>query len=44
MEHKRQFVKRFVHAMEVSGNQNGFKTNSLQNTFFYVPQRSFRFE
>ncbi len=28
----------FVHAMEVIGNQNSF-TNSLQNTFFYVPQK-----
>ncbi len=23
---------------KVTGNQNSFATNSLQNTFFYVPQ------
>ncbi len=25
--------------MKVIGNQNSFVTNSLQNTFFYVPQK-----
>ncbi len=33
------FLFFFIHAMEVIGNQNNFVTNSLQNTFFYVPQK-----
>ncbi len=29
----------FVHTMKVIGKLNSFVSNSLQNTFFYIPQK-----
>ncbi len=38
-DHLRNISLLFVHTMKVISDQNSFVTNSLQNTFIYVPQK-----